>query len=135
MIDYILKFDDEVQAISVLQDWTILDENGAVHWHPKPKCGILPIEVILQESVWDSATDPENPVETTAEIRSDGYWMAIAMTMPDDILWAMPYVVSEHSRALANSGQDHLLRTKMTTQQIAGVIGIRPVYAGSNYPF
>ena len=108
---------------------------GAVHWHPKPKCGILPIAVILQESVWDTDTDPQNPIETTPEVKSDGYWMAVAMSMVDEGLWAMPYVVSEHDRTLANNGQNHLLRTKMTTEQVAGVVNISPIYAGSNYPF
>lgn len=135
MIDYILNFDTQAQAEQALVDWTFTDEeNGAVRWKPKPKCGILPIDVILQEAVWD-ITDPQNPAETTPEIKSGGYWIAIAMTMPDETFWTMPYVISEHDRALANIGQNHLLRTKLTPEQIEGVKSITPVYAGANYPF
>lgn len=134
MIDYILKFPDEATAIASLSDWRFTDEEDNTDWAPKPKCGIIEIKVILEKAVWDNS-DPEISVLVSPEIISNGYWMAIATPEPDDNLWSQSFVVSEHDREQAAQGHAHLLRTKLTDEQLAGVAGIRPVFTGSNYPF
>lgn len=134
MIDYILSFPDEATAIAALPEWGKLDENGDIHWQPKPKCGVMHIQVITQLAVWDYSNS-ENAAIITPEQVSAGYWMVIAKPSIDENLWASPYVVSEHDRALAVLGQAHILRTKLTPEQIAGVVGVQPVFAGSLYPF
>ncbi|PHR61851.1 MAG: hypothetical protein COA43_01390 [Robiginitomaculum sp.] len=133
MIDYILSFPNEAIARAALADWRTTDEDGNSFWVPKFKCGIMEITVINQEAVWEY-TDTESPVLLTAEILADGYWMAIATPEIDDDLWDKPYALSEHDRSLSATDH-HLLRTKLSPEQIAGVQSIRPVFAGSNYPF
>ena len=63
-----------------------------------------------------------------------GFWITISMPGIDNDLWAKPYTLSEHDRSLSATDH-HLLRTKLTPEQIAGAASIRPVFAGSQYPF
>lgn len=135
MIDYIISFPDEATAHAALSDWRYTHaDTGKTRWEPKRKCGIIEISIIHQHAVWDYS-DTDNPVLTTPQQLAAGFWMSIATPEPDDDLWSQPYCLSEHDRDLANQGQPHLLRTKLTEQQITDVVGISPVFAGSNYPF
>lgn len=133
MIDYILSFPSESIAQLAMADWRTTASDGSSTWRPKPQCGIHEITVINQEVVWDNS-DAENPIIATPEIKADGFWMTIATPQINESLWAQAFVLSEHDRSLSATNH-HLLRTKLSPQQIAGVVNIRPVFAGSKYPF
>lgn len=134
MIDYILKFPDKAAAHTALADWRFTDDSGNSGWAPKPKCGIIEIKMILQKAAWDNS-NPETPKLISSEVVSSGFWILIAKPGLDEILWAQPFTVSEHDRVLANTNQSHLVRTKLTAEQISEITGISPVFAGSGYPF
>ena len=135
MIDYILSFPNEATAHTTLADWRGSDENGDGFWMPKPKCGIMEITIINQEAIWDN-TDPKVLALVTPEIQANGFWMTISMIDIDNDLWAKPYTLSEHDHSLSATRPTHLLRTKLTPDQIAGVGSYPPSFCrGHNIRF
>lgn len=128
MIDYILSFPDEATAFAALPSWRYEDQ-----WIAPMKCGVFEDrKVILQPAVYETVDDEQTLV--TPEVISEGYWMVISMPRPDDEFYAQPFVMSEHDRTKAETG-NHIIRTKFTPEQIAGVHSISPGIAGANYPF
>jgi len=120
MIDYILRFSDEAEAISLLSDWRYDGENSA--WAG----GVLPVKVILQSAVWDGDATQIKP-----EIVSEGYWVGLAEEEASSEIWSLPNAIAEMDR---DSGTIIRLRG-FNLAALNNIVAISPVWAGSNYPW
>lgn len=131
MIDHILQFADEAEALAALSplDLARQDKEGVWNWDTSR---VIPGQAIISaEAEWDKS-DPQKPTLTKEEVKEPGFWVLVALPDASPLLKAMPTKLSQiRDREKAAKGEAHV-------SDDAGVVGasrLAPVFAGSKYQF
>lgn len=129
MIDYLLRFTDEPTAMTAFGPQSSGEtEPRPAAWMDQEGRTIMTVQVYR---VLNPGDDETPPVQEFAE----GYWLAVATNQVDEEIWNHPAAVHETDREAAARGDNPILRTRFTAEQIALAWKVSPVWAGSDYGF
>jgi hypothetical protein len=128
MIDYLLRFPDPAAAVAAFPPPESEEGFAPPSWADPQGRGVMPVQVFR---VLDPGDEETAPTLESAE----GVWIAIATDQVDEEIWTHPAAVHETDREAAARGDNPILRTRFTAEQIALAWKVSPVWAGSDYGF
>lgn len=133
MIDALITAPDEATLAALLPQYRIpADAESPAHWgHAMDRVDFIPdVKMIRAEAVLDE----EGEVITPADI-VEGFTICIRRRDRDPALeqTGLPHLVADADKA--DRGEPFIIATSYSADQIAGIVRVEPVWAGSGYPF
>lgn len=133
MIDALITAPNEATLAAILPQYRIpADGESPARWgHATDRVDfILGVRLIRAEAVLDEAGEIITPADIV-----EGFTICIRRRDRDPALEAtgLPYLVADADKA--DRGEPFVLATNYSAEQIAGIIKVEPVWAGSSYPF
>lgn len=131
MIDHLLTFPDFEAALALLAKYRIETEAGPTLSAYATRGDIAwPITLYRAKIVVD-----ENGEVITPAVVVPGLTVALALREFDETLTQLgvPYFIAD--REAANRGDDFVVATSYSPEQIAEIVAVEPTWAGSTYLF
>lgn len=143
MFDHILMFADEAAARAALGPLGYGREarqmiSADVVWAWDTSRVLPGVEMVLANAVWNHS-DPMRPLIVTPKQTLSGYYVAISLAAPDEVLKGLPGAPCRiiASSAAAAAGLPFLvyLAPDLNPAALAAIIRVEPTLAGREYDF
>lgn len=133
MIDALLTAPNEATLAALLPHYRIpADAESPARWgHATDRVDFIPgVRMIRAEAVLDEAGEILTPADIV-----EGWTICIRRRDRDPALeqTGLPYLIADADKAAR--GEPFILATNYVAEQIAGIVRVEPVCAGSRYPF
>lgn len=131
MIDYLFCFPDEATAAAALPAFRT--PASSAEKSPAGWDGSRVLVTSIQVGTKPVGTDPFTKAPILAPVYAQGFWLAIAMPVVDDGLYAIPACMREADRDAAESGGPYVLRERFSAEQLASAWDLGRQWLGTEY--